>query len=91
MGYHLRFFRTSPAVYDAARAQLDALYGHPNSTAETCLPPAADWPMQGGLVFVALAEEVAARPEVAAFIAANPGAITEITEAEWVTAAGGEA
>ncbi len=79
-----RFFRTSRAVYDAARAQLDAAFGHPRAQAETCLPP--DPPLAlGDAVFVALPFEMTEWPEVAPMIAnlISTGDAAEIAEQDY--------
>lgn len=56
----MRYFRSSPEVYEAFRASLDAAYGYPNplTLTETAIPPAAEAPTdKAGLVYIAVTEE----------------------------------
>ena len=74
----MRFFRASSETYEAVRLGLDALYGHPFRsdqenpdliTTESCMVPAAAAPKDAqGRCLLAVSEEDAARPEVAAQI-----------------------
>jgi hypothetical protein len=56
----MRYFRSTPAVYGAICAQLDAAYGYPNAETKTArtLPLAADLPSDGqGRVYLAIAAD----------------------------------
>lgn len=74
----MRFFRASSDTYEAVRLGLDALYGHPFRsdaenpdliTTESCMVPADAAPKDAqGRCLIAVTEEDAARPEVAAQI-----------------------
>jgi hypothetical protein len=93
-----RFFKTTPQVYEAVRANLDQLYGHPFysdpenptvATTETCMPTASQAPTDGeGFVYVGLIEADAQRPEIAASIVEllASSAIQEVTEEEYQAA-----
>ena len=37
-----RFFKASPAVYEAIREQIDAAWGYPTPHTQTAIPPAAE-------------------------------------------------
>ncbi len=83
MGY--LYFRTSREVYDSARLDLDNLFGHPNSRAETCLPPEPAVATPEGEVFLALPLEMATWPEVAPLLARllGDGGIVEVSEEDY--------
>lgn len=83
----IRYFRLSAATYEAVRSGLDAHYGHPNAVADSCLPPAADWPAIAGDICIAVAAAILARPEVAAQLSTlnAGGLVTEITAAEFLS------
>lgn len=56
----MRYFRSTSAVYEAIRAQLDAAYGYPNAETKTerALPLAADLPTDAqGRVYLAVSAE----------------------------------
>lgn len=56
----MRYFRSTPAVYAAICAQLDAAYGYPNAATKTerTLPLASDLPTDGtGRVYLAVSAE----------------------------------
>ena len=53
----MRYFRSTPAVYDSICAQLDTAYGYPNAETKTerALPLVADLPADGqGRVYLAI-------------------------------------
>ena len=53
----MRYFRSSPAVYESINAQLDAAYGYPNAETKTerTLPPVAYLPADAqGRVYLAI-------------------------------------
>ena len=74
----MRYFRASSETYEAVRLGLDALYGHPFRsdpknpdliTTESCMTPAGAAPKDAqGRCLLAVSQEDAARPEVAAKI-----------------------
>jgi hypothetical protein len=56
----MRYFRSTPAVYESICAQLDAAYGYPNTETKTerSLPLVADLPTDGqGRVYLAISSE----------------------------------
>lgn len=81
-----RFFLITIGTYEAVRASLDEFYGHPNASAETCLPPSSDWPQpQEGTIAIAVAAPILERPEVAQNLNAllTAGQVNEISAAEF--------
>lgn len=92
----MRYFRASAAIYEAVRKDLDGLYGHPfrsdaehpeEVTTESCMVPVAMAPRDvNGLCLVAVSEEDAARPEVAARIEdlKGRGLVEEVGEGDFV-------
>lgn len=84
----MRYFRSTPAVYAAICAQLDAAYGYPNAETKTlrALPVAADLPTDNqGRVYLAISAEYCdyilpseMLPELLA-----SGAVEEITAAQY--------
>lgn len=53
----MRYFRSTPAVYEQINAQLDAAYGYPNAETKTerTLPPVSHLPADGhGRVYLAI-------------------------------------
>lgn len=71
-----RFFRTTPATYEAIRAAMDTASGYPSQQAETWFAPAEQAPRDpSGLCIIAAIPQIA--QEFAAFGA------TEISEAEF--------
>jgi hypothetical protein len=64
MGIHdnMRFFRSTPQVYEQARATLDAAWGLPNDTGTvTCIEPAATAPRDAqGRIVLAVDDEFCA-------------------------------
>ena len=85
----MRYLRSSPAVYIAACAQLDAAYGYPNpdTATERSLPPVGELPVDSlGRVYVAVASEFCEYvlpsqmlPELIA-----SGAVEEVGEADYL-------
>lgn len=60
-----RYFQLPSAAYEQVRAGLDTLYGHPNASAQSCLPDASQWPASGANIAVAVSSAILDRPEVA--------------------------
>lgn len=55
-----RYFRSTAAVYESIRSQLDAAWGYPNAETktETAIPPAAQLPTDSqGRVYLAISAE----------------------------------
>jgi hypothetical protein len=53
----MRYFRSTPAIYEQARGTLDAAWGYPNAETktETAIPPVGDLPTDGqGRVYLAI-------------------------------------
>lgn len=53
----MRYFRSTPAIYEQARSTLDAAWGYPNAETktETAIPPVGDLPTDGqGRVYLAI-------------------------------------
>jgi hypothetical protein len=68
-----RFFRSSVAVYETMRTQLDAAFGYPDGTTETVWRPAASAVRDGqGRCLLAVHATSCERPAVAAVL---PGLI----------------
>jgi hypothetical protein len=64
-----RFFRSSAAVYEAMRTQLDAAFGYPDGTTETVWRPAASAVKDGqGRCLLAVHATSCDRPAVAAVL-----------------------
>lgn len=56
----MRYFRTTPATYEAIRAQLDSAWGYPSAATatETAIPPASTLPSDSqGRVYLAVETE----------------------------------
>jgi hypothetical protein len=84
----MRYFRSTPAVYAAICAQLDAAYGYPNVATKTerTLPLVAELPTDGtGRVYLAVSAEycefILPSQMLPQLIAA--GVVEEITEAAY--------
>lgn len=83
-----KYFRSTDAVYEAVRSQLDAAWGYPNAETktETAIPPAADCPHDTqGRVYLSISASYCdyilpaqMLPELLA-----SGAVEEISEAEF--------
>lgn len=84
----MRFFRSTSAVYETIRAQLDAAYGYPNAETKTItsITPAADAPHdEQGRVYLAIAAdycEYNLPAEMLPRLLAS-GAVEEITQSEY--------
>lgn len=53
----MRYFRSTPTIYEQARSTLDAAWGYPNAETktETAIPPVGDLPTDGqGRVYLAI-------------------------------------
>lgn len=89
----MRYFRASVAVYESICTQLDAAYGYPNPATKTqrTLPLAQELPSDSaGRVYLALNAdycEYSLPSEMLPQLLAS-GAVEEITQADYRTAAG---
>ena len=87
----MRYFRSTAAVYESIRAQLDAAYGYPNAETKTLtsITPAADAPHdEQGRVYLAITAdycEYNLPAELLPQLLAS-GAVEEITQAEYQAA-----
>ena len=87
---HLFYAVADEAVYEAARAWLDAEFGHPKAGTETCIPPASNARKdEANRPLVAILQGQADWPEVADALEAleASGLIEELTRAQWDAAA----
>jgi hypothetical protein len=88
-----RFFRSSAAVYEAMRTQLDAAFGYPDGTTETVWQPLASALRDSqGRCLLAVHAASCERPAVAAVLPgliAN-GSVTEIDRETYLAAMPGE-
>jgi len=84
----LRFFSALPEVYEQWRAALDSAWGLPANGQQTVLPPLADAPVVGGMVyFAALATHCDYEPVATMLPAAlASGEVAELSEAQYVAA-----
>jgi hypothetical protein len=86
----MRFFRSTPDVYEQVRLQLDAAWGNPSPNGTvTCIEPEATAPHDAhGRVVLAVHDEFCAFPVVAELMPQllASGAVEEITEAEYQAA-----
>ncbi len=87
----MRYFRSTSAVYEAIRAQLDAAYGYPNAETKTItsITPAADAPHdEQGRVYLAISADYCEYNLPAKLLPQliASGAVEEITEAEYQAA-----
>lgn len=86
-----RYFRSTDAVYEAIRLQLDAVWGHgPRTGTDTCYEPAATAPHDAaGRVLLAVRKEFCEFDAVAAMLPEllASGAVEEIDEATYRAAA----
>ena len=62
MGHYgrMRYFRSTPAVYEQVRSTLDAAWGYPNAETKTltAIPPAGELPSDDqGRVYLAISAE----------------------------------
>jgi hypothetical protein len=85
-----RFFRSTDAVYDAIRSQLDEAYGYPNAETKTLtsITPAADAPHDAqGRVYLAIAADYCDYNLPAELLPQllSSGAVEEITAEEYQT------
>jgi hypothetical protein len=87
----VRFFRSTDAVYEVIRLQLDAAYGYPNAETKTLtsIPPAVDAPHDSpGRVYLAISADYCdynLPAELLPQLLAS-GAVEEITEADYLAA-----
>jgi len=84
-----RFFRATEAVYEQARATLDAAWGHPGPVAVTCIEPAATAPRDAeGRVLLAVDAEFCAYTTASDLLPAMlaSGQVQEITAEEYAAA-----
>lgn len=86
-----RFFRSTDAVYESIRAQLDAAYGYPNAETKTLtsITPAADAPHDTqGRVYLAISADYCdynLPAELLPQLLAS-GAVEETAEADYLAA-----
>ena len=83
-----RFFRSTPEVYEATRAAIDAVRGYPSGRAETAFPPIAQAVIDSeGRALLAVDVATLEEPEIAAIL---PGLLAsgleEITRADYFAA-----
>jgi hypothetical protein len=84
-----RFFRSSAAVYEAMRTQLDAAFGYPDGVTETVWRPAASAVKDGqGRCLLAVHAASCERPAVAAVLPdlLASGQVEEIDAATYAAA-----
>jgi len=84
----VRYFRSTAAVYESVRSELNAAWGYPNAETktETAIPPAALLPTDSqSRVYLAVPDDYAAYEAVAALLPSllESGAIQEITATEY--------
>ena len=84
-----RFFRSTDAVYDAIRSQLDEAYGYPNAETKTLtsITPAADALHDAqGRVYLAIAADYCDYNLPAELLPQllSSGAVEDITEADYL-------
>lgn len=86
----MRFFRSSEAVYEQVRQQLDAAWGNPSLNGTiTCIEPAETAPRDGeGRVVLAVRDEFVEFEAVAYILPSllQAGHVEEITEAHYQAA-----
>jgi hypothetical protein len=88
-----RFFRSSEAVYEAMRSQLDAAFGYPDGVTETVWSPAGEALKDAaGRCLLAVHAVSCERPAVVAVLPGllASGAVEEINEAYYRAAMPGE-
>jgi len=81
-----RYFAASPQVYEAVRAQLDALWGHPDGVTETAFNPVTLAPRDNdGRALLAVWSSFCEMPDVAEMLPGllASGAVAEITQQEF--------
>lgn len=81
-----RYFAASPQVYEAVRAQLDALWGHPDGVTDTAFQPVALAPQDAnGRALLAVWSSFCEMQDVAAMLPGllASGSVSEITEQEF--------
>ena len=87
----MRFFRSTPAVYEQVRLQLDAAWGNPSPNGTiTCIEPEATAPHDAqGRVLVAVHDEFCQWEPAATMLPQllASGAVDEITEAAYMAVA----
>ena len=88
-----RFFRSSAAVYESMRTQLDAAFGYPDGVTETVWTPAAHALRDGqGRCLLAVHSSSCERPAVASVLPGllASGQVEEIDAATYMAAMPGE-
>lgn len=81
-----RYFKATPQVYEAVRAQLDSLWGHPDGVTETAFQPVAMSPKDAnGNALLAVWASFCDMADVALILPQllASGAVEEIAEAEF--------
>lgn len=84
----MRYFCSTPSVYDAICRQLDAAYGYPNAYTKTMrtLPPAESLPADNhGRIYLAVPSEFCeyVLPSQMLDYLLGTGDVTELTEAKY--------
>jgi len=84
----LRFFSASPEVYGQWRAALDSAWRLPANGQQTVLPPLADAPVVGGMIYFAANAAHCNYEPVATMLPAAlaSGEVAEVSEAQYVAA-----
>ena len=87
----MRYFRSTPAIYESVRAQLDAAWGYPNAETKTltAIHPVVDLPADSqGRVYLAISAgycEYILPSEMLPQLLAS-GAVEEVDEAAYAAA-----
>jgi hypothetical protein len=84
----VRYFRSTPAVYETVRSTLDSAWGYPNSETrtETAIPPVSQLPLDSdGRVYLYVSEEYCnyVLPFELLSDLLGSGAVEEITESQF--------
>lgn len=81
-----RFFRATPANYDAVRLSLDAAWGLPANGQETCIPPASICCRTDGYCYLAARRDWCEYEAVSASLPTllASGTVTELSEPEFL-------
>lgn len=85
----MRYFAADATTYEAVRSGLDAAFGHPGPSAQTCVEPAATAPRdEDGRVVLAVVDEFIALEAVQSVMPdlLSSGAVDEITAEEYLAA-----
>lgn len=85
----MRYFRSTPVVYESVRSALDLAWGYPNADTktQTAIPPAASLPSdQLGRIYLAVPDTYAEYEAVAAMLPSlvASGQIEEVTMTQYL-------